>query len=702
MDPARKVALIRDIDIIGKIKSFGLDKDDYELCQSISDIISKLGMLVLEIVETAEPNAEYIDDAQNLLLDLLVLNIMFLECEDVKSSQYIVKFINLMVLFLKKYNDLSETLTEILVKIQDICIQKIEYPDWCTFEDGKLSEDEENYKLLRLDLVNLFSNTLLIPSMKTRAIEIISNKFSELKNNVTNYTQNQVELPLFLLTQTHATIIREDKDLATPVYQGLISQFLEVDFMAAQSKIVSILYFEICVKFASYFVHYPQAIPQVLENFMSEKGVLSPWAKLASRSSYFLLRFISRLKPQLKDCAELVFQRTKEVIKHAENGETQLSSNDVENFYEIIGSMLKGFGMDSALVRDTLENYFDILFNKILSFPEGAVESIVECVRRLNMLVKSLTPDITTQSKDLFVVMCSNLYPIFEKHIGYTSLRDILTVFVQKALALVGAELMDGVNTYINCLLKINQRECLDTCIRFINYVVVEMNNEGLELVDTHIITIFKQLENIGFPESNKSDIDKDRLSVFAKFMRLIFGCVQKNCLVLVGPNTSTVFENIVKLLTMMLKQNVEKTFRKEALMILRTILVEFSGCNIQSIKSIHVGDKDKIEERKISNKSEYENVYNYFVNELSKEMFDIFEYLNPSDPIDVNCVYLVLLIHVILLHIDPTFANNYEQNIKRIKPDIAFQDLVQNIELFSQNKIKIPLFKRNAVKVMM
>jgi hypothetical protein len=55
---------------------------------------------------------------------------MFLECEDIKSSQYIVRFVNAMVLYLKKIKDLNETLTEILVKIQDICIQKIEYPEW--------------------------------------------------------------------------------------------------------------------------------------------------------------------------------------------------------------------------------------------------------------------------------------------------------------------------------------------------------------------------------------------------------------------------------------------------------------------------------------------------------------------------------------------------------------------------------------------
>lgn len=149
-----------------------------------------------------------------------------------------------MVLYLKRIDSLSETLAEILVKIQDVCIQKIEYPEWCTFEDGKLGEDEENFRLLRIDLVNLYSNTLLITELKTRALEIIEEKFVGLKGNITSFSQNQIELPLFLLSQMHSTIMRDDKDLTNPLYQKLIANFLQVDFLAANSKIVSILYFE--------------------------------------------------------------------------------------------------------------------------------------------------------------------------------------------------------------------------------------------------------------------------------------------------------------------------------------------------------------------------------------------------------------------------------------------------------------------------
>jgi hypothetical protein len=170
---------------------------------------------------------------------------MFLECEDVKSAQFIVRFVNNMVLYLKKYNAMSEKLTEICEKIQDICIQKIEFPDWCTFEDGKLGEEEENYAVLRAELVNMFGNTLLLQNLKSRACLIIENKLAEVKQNMANMEQNKIELPLFLLSQMNSIIMREDKDLVNDTYRNLIHNFISIDFLASNSKIVSIMYFEV-------------------------------------------------------------------------------------------------------------------------------------------------------------------------------------------------------------------------------------------------------------------------------------------------------------------------------------------------------------------------------------------------------------------------------------------------------------------------
>jgi len=50
------------------------------------------------------------------------------------------------------------------------------------------------------------------------------------------------------------------------------------------------------VKFSNYFIQFPESIPKVLEAMMGEKGILSSWNTLASRSAYFLMRFIDKVK----------------------------------------------------------------------------------------------------------------------------------------------------------------------------------------------------------------------------------------------------------------------------------------------------------------------------------------------------------------------------------------------------------------------
>lgn len=698
MDSGVKIQLIRDLNIIEKIKSFDIDRDDFELCQSISDIISRLGMLIYEIIETSEQNAPYMSKAQLLVFDLLVLNIMFLEWEDIKSSQYIVKFVNAMVLYFKRFPELSDDLNEILVKIQDVCIQKIEYPDWCTFEDGKLGEDEENFKVLRVDLWNLFVNTLLIPSLKARALEITEQKLISLKGNIHNFTENQVELPMFLLTQMHALICRDDKDLVSPQYQKLISQFISVNFIEANSKIVSIMYFEIWVKFASYFVHFPEAIPIFLENIMGNKGILSPWSKLASRSSFFLLRFIDRLKPQLAPWAELIFEKAQEVIKLFESGGSQLDTNDIENIYEIIGSMLNGYNMPPDKIKDTLSHYFGLIYTKMVNMSSPHIDGYVELIRRLNFLIKSLSVQNASESKELFVEMSSNLYSVFEQYI--TSPIQEWTVFVQKSLVLSGVLMTDIAKQYVECLLKVDNMECLDSWIRLVNFIAIEWDEIGLQLIEAYIPVIFVQLEKIEFPKDNKADLDKDKISLYSKFSKLISTGVQKNSLVFISLNWKDIFENLIKFLSFMVGQNVDKNLKKEALIILRTMLVEYSGCKINQIVSTHLGNKSKIEDHKISDNSEYESMYLYFINSLSETTFEAFKVLDTSDPVDINCVYLISLIHVVLINTIPDFTLHYQNRIIEIKPDINFEELAKNIELIISDKMKVGVFKRNITKL--
>lgn len=127
-------------------------------------------------------------------------------------------------------------------------------------------------------------------------------------------------------------------------------------------------------------------------------------------------------------------------------------SNDIENFYEIIGNMLEGFKMPPAKARETLEYYFELVLNKINSMPSKYLDGIVDFIRRLNMLVKSLTMNTASESKDLFIQMSANLYKYFEIYIN-NPIQECI-VFVQKSLALVGTEMIEGVNTYIECLLN--------------------------------------------------------------------------------------------------------------------------------------------------------------------------------------------------------------------------------------------------------
>ena len=61
------------VTFVEKIEAFQIDPDDYELIQSISDIISRMGNLLLELLGSTTEGT--VDDLQSLTLKVLNLNI---------------------------------------------------------------------------------------------------------------------------------------------------------------------------------------------------------------------------------------------------------------------------------------------------------------------------------------------------------------------------------------------------------------------------------------------------------------------------------------------------------------------------------------------------------------------------------------------------------------------------------------------------
>ncbi|CAI2380938.1 unnamed protein product [Moneuplotes crassus] len=699
MDPSVKIKVIKDINIVTKIKSITLDSDDLELCQTVCDIIKKMGFLILEIVETAPSDSDYQDDAQGLLLELLLLNVMFLECDDVKSLQYVAQFVNAMVLYIKKLQELPDQLAEIVFKIQDLCIQKCEYPDWFSFEEKDLSEDEEIFNILRCDLSNLFRNTIAIPGMKERALKKIDERLDIIKENFASMTPNQIECPLFLLGEVYDIISREDNSISNPVHQAICSKLLSIDFLSTESNeepskekaVVYAIFYEVCVKYGSYFIHFPEAIPHIIGGMMSEKGILHPWKVLSSKSCYYLLRFICRVKDKLTDYAELIYTNSRKIIEMYEEGKTNLYPRDIENVYEIIGNMLENFQMPPEEIKKILSYYFELIWNKMNN--TTVLQGNIELIRRMNFLIKSLKPRSASASQDILKGMSENLLTVFQAYIN-SPINDCI-VFVQKTLTLIGVEMFDNINNYIEAMLAANTQIGLDSCFKLMTFVIIELEEQSFELFDKHIVTFFDRLGKLEFPEENKSDESKDKLSVFVNFIKMINSCVHKNPIILISGNSGAIFESLMQFFAFLTTQSVHKNFRKEILHILRTMLTEFSGCTLDPIKNIHLGNKSKIEERKIVGNPDYETNYDTFIKISSEISFEIFNHIDIKDPIDINCVYLTSLLHVLLLHNIPSFSEIYQSKITKIHPSLDFTDLATKITLFLDGKLKVPDFKQ-------
>lgn len=216
------------------------------------------------------------------------------------------------------------------------------------------------------------------------------------------------------------------------------------------------------------------------------------------------------------------------------------------------------------------------------------------------MLIKQLNNKSAVESKELFAQLCLKLQPTLSQNITDIGIRDSISVIVQKSLNLVGEEMLEVFEKFLEVFFSVDSMECLDAGLRLAAYAAIEVGEAGFPVVDRFIPIIFAQAEKLGFPDSDASDADRDRINVFGKLLRLLSQCTQRSCSLLLAPNTIGIFEKVVRLLLFLARQGVEKHLRKEALVVIRTILTEFGGCTLSQIKQVHVGDKTKIEERKI------------------------------------------------------------------------------------------------------
>ena len=62
--------------------------------------------------------------------------------------------------------------------------------------------------------------------------------------------------------------------------------------------------------------------------------------------------------------------------------------------------------------------------------------------------------------------------------------------------------------------------------MRLAAFAIVEMGDDALQVIDKYIPIILNQVQTkVQFPESDKSDTDKDALNVFSKLMKLLGQC---------------------------------------------------------------------------------------------------------------------------------------------------------------------------------
>ncbi|PVU86587.1 hypothetical protein BB561_006654 [Smittium simulii] len=283
--------------------------------------------------------------AYQILESLLPIVLKFLESDDndVSTAVYglLTEFLTLFKKIYKKGEKVTISQAEFLFELLQASIKKMTYDEnYCLPETSDVSvenyaasldEDDEDAVFLnnRQQLKQYIDSiSILIPDQfKSYVLGLISETFLHAKNygfvNPINKISSsaaqpglnwpQAEIALYLMqiymeqcsSKGALNFIHEDlssqkmNQLSDNQNQYKLTEFSELILLMINSKIinctnplVSLLFFETCVRTTPLFNYCPEAIPLVLEPFLGPQGIYSQHRYVKTRMWYFLLRFI--------------------------------------------------------------------------------------------------------------------------------------------------------------------------------------------------------------------------------------------------------------------------------------------------------------------------------------------------------------------------------------------------------------------------
>lgn len=375
--------------------------------------------------------------------------------------------------------------------------------------------------------------------MKDYMLKSILEKYEKIASGTCDL--REVELSLFLL---NLNISFADSNSFSEVHQ-ILNYLYNIDFSNFQSKYVLLNFFETSYRYIQYKINDMGVLTKLLKTYFSPIGIMNQDLSYSSQVSVIFNKVLEKLKTNLDaNSTEFIIYSLKDYF------ESLLSLN---NFYVICEnainfnslSIVIGIRTVSESLKAQIFEFILHYFNRIIQIHGIDEEKFNEIAKIMTNFLKSVGYEVSAENKKVFVDFFNNFvnncYLNLSNYGQNTSkTKYALITVLQRLIIILGKESISFLAFFFDEQIKSNDAEIFEDTIKLLGNSVQILKKESSYLISEYFGYFFSILRTHAIPTSNISEVEKNVLSLYANFVKLLanvtteipeilFSCAIKN-----------------------------------------------------------------------------------------------------------------------------------------------------------------------------
>lgn len=569
---------------------------------------------------------KYICELTNYCLYYSTLIIDFSFKIDMKVALHLCDFISNMTSYFKTNLFLADTLGNMLKSLTETVENSLMIPKSYDIQHELLSiQEDDEFFSFRKEYTILYQNFLNIPSMKNFIYFGIIQKLENVSNGVADLYQ--IEHTLHIINSIPQNITYTDTQNSDPNFNKILYYLFSINFINVDSDNILLMYFDTIAKYLQYILNNDSILIQVTNMYLSKRGLLNENPIVGARICNSFDKFIEKTKTQLGkmdliyDISESLKNFIKFIVFDSKN--FQLLTEYSTLFKTLSVTILQKHYSDERrqiIYKEICEIFMMIFINLGLNeeiFTEGS-----KCITNfLKCFGFELPPPIKIIFVDFFKEFYQNVYlklnPTFK--VNYS-----MITILQRLIPILGKESLQYVEYFIFNQINFPELDLYEDACKLLQNATQLWKKESKSLIQNCFYLFYANLKTLKLPDTNVSELDKNILSIFSNFVKLVANICFDIVEVLFEPGAlkNVNVEELINYLIYIGHDVIDYNIRRSIVKSLKSIIIYILKILTQMQSSL--------------DDSSTQSLLNY-IQIILNGSFRIYSRLNPADNTDFN-----------------------------------------------------------------